>query len=90
MKRDYCNKCRHWESSGIRPFGKCRLTGEPKRDLNFDPCDDFEALPPHVTQLAWDETRKAEGAGAIHPCTHWNARRCMCKGSCSCHWEQKK
>lgn len=29
-----CNLCISWASSGIRPFGKCRLTGDSKQDLD--------------------------------------------------------
>jgi hypothetical protein len=46
-------------------------------------------VPDHVGKAAWEKARVAEPEGENHPCDHWNANRCMCKGSCSCHWEER-
>ncbi len=42
-----------------------------------------------VTENAWDQRRAQERESDIHPCDHWHHESCMCKGACSCHWEDK-
>lgn len=42
----------------------------------------------HVSESYWRNKRDQEDPGAIHPCDNWRASDCMCKGACSCHWNQ--
>lgn len=42
----------------------------------------------HVTEEEWNIARDQEDVYAIHPCDHWLADKCMCKGACSCHWKE--
>jgi len=39
-----------------------------------------------ATELAWQARRDREHETDTHPCDHWDADTCMCKGACSCHW----
>ena len=44
----------------------------------------------HVGQSFWTASKEAEPETATHPCDDWFYEKCMCKGACSCHWEQPK
>jgi hypothetical protein len=41
----------------------------------------------HVTEEAWNLSKERERETDTHPCDHWHAPKCMCKGACSCHWK---
>ncbi len=42
----------------------------------------------HVDQQSWQWAKDCEREDVVHPCDHWLANQCMCKGACSCHWVQ--
>jgi hypothetical protein len=44
----------------------------------------------HVTEDAWYKQQTKEHAREEdqHPCDNWQAEKCMCDGSCTCHWVQ--
>ena len=41
----------------------------------------------HVSERSWKQRERLLSPHTHHPCTHWIAGLCDCKGSCSCHWE---
>jgi hypothetical protein len=43
----------------------------------------------HCTPAQWKEAWE-EPEDSIHPCNHWRATQCDCKGACSCHWVENK
>ena len=79
----YCNACISWRSTGIRPFGKCRLTGESKRDLHT--CDE------HMTH---DEARALakkieDPSKTCHSCVMGHEENAPCQWWEGCaHWEK--
>lgn len=42
----------------------------------------------HISKEEYERNEKNEKEGVIHPCDHWDAKQCMCKGACSCHWRE--
>ena len=46
-------------------------------------------LSKHVTEKEWVMEHEKESLDAIHPCNHWFAERCDCRGACSCHFYQE-
>jgi len=41
-----------------------------------------------IDESEWLRKRNRESETATHPCDYWFPTDCMCKGACSCHWEE--
>lgn len=41
-----------------------------------------------VAEADWHAARARERETDTHPCDHFDPVVCMCKGACSCHWNQ--
>lgn len=39
-----------------------------------------------TTASNWELRKSKERETDTHPCDTWHPDRCLCKGSCSCHW----
>jgi hypothetical protein len=39
-----------------------------------------------IREEIWTKNKARERETDTHPCDNWKAEKCMCKGSCTCHW----
>jgi len=41
-----------------------------------------------LSEKEYNKKYENENDSHIHPCDHYHVNKCMCKGSCSCHWKR--